>query len=150
MAARATRFLADADELLLPDLILAEAVYVLESFYKVDRPRVAELARAVLVTPADKMLPEETVRESTRGTSLHPARQGVLHQTLAHGRAVLDNIKAALAFRRFSRRTRPAVLTKWELISLHTHLPKGDTTGDRSLGPTARHAHRRDRESPRT
>ena len=32
-AARATRYLETADELLLPDLILAEVAYVLESFY---------------------------------------------------------------------------------------------------------------------
>ena len=48
LAARATRFLEDADELLLADLIVAETVYVLESFYEVERRRVAELARAVL------------------------------------------------------------------------------------------------------
>jgi predicted nucleic acid-binding protein len=48
LAARATRFLRDADELLLADLILAETVYVLESFYELERPRVAELARAIV------------------------------------------------------------------------------------------------------
>ena len=47
-ARRATAFLEDADELLLPDLIVAEVVYVLESFYEVERERVAELARAVI------------------------------------------------------------------------------------------------------
>lgn len=48
LAERATRFLADADELLLPDLIAAEVVYVLESFYEVARPQVAEALRAVI------------------------------------------------------------------------------------------------------
>ena len=48
LAARATRFLQDADELLLPDLILAEVVYVLESFYEVPRDRVAAIARTIL------------------------------------------------------------------------------------------------------
>ena len=48
LAARATRFLQEADELLLPDLILAEVVYVLESFYEVPRDRVAEIARTIL------------------------------------------------------------------------------------------------------
>ena len=47
-AARATRFLAEADELLLADLIVAEVVYVLESFYEVERSRVAELVRSIL------------------------------------------------------------------------------------------------------
>ncbi|MGH2935780.1 MAG: PIN domain-containing protein [Gaiellaceae bacterium] len=51
-ARRATAFLRRADELLLPDLIVAEVVYVLESFYEVERERVAELVRAVIGFPA--------------------------------------------------------------------------------------------------
>ncbi len=51
-AAAATAFLRDADELLLPDLVLAEVVYVLESYYKVPRVDVAEFARAVVSFPA--------------------------------------------------------------------------------------------------
>ena len=51
-ARRATAFLAAADELLLPDLIVAEVVFVLESFYEVDRERVAELVRAAIGFPA--------------------------------------------------------------------------------------------------
>jgi predicted nucleic acid-binding protein len=51
-AARAARFLATADELLLTDLVLAEVVYVLESFYEVPRARVAQLARAIIAFPA--------------------------------------------------------------------------------------------------
>jgi predicted nucleic acid-binding protein len=51
-AARATKFLAGADELLLADLVVAEVVYVLESFYQVPRERVAELARAIIAFPA--------------------------------------------------------------------------------------------------
>lgn len=51
-ARRATAFLAASDDLLLPDLVVAEIVYVLESFYEVERRRVAELVRAVLGSPA--------------------------------------------------------------------------------------------------
>ncbi len=51
-ARRATAFLAAADELLLPDLIAAEVVFVLESFYEVERERVAELVRAVIGFPS--------------------------------------------------------------------------------------------------
>lgn len=51
-ARQAGAFLATADELLVPDLIVAEVVYVLESFYEVDRARVAELVRAVIGFPA--------------------------------------------------------------------------------------------------
>jgi predicted nucleic acid-binding protein len=50
-AARATKSLAAADELLLPDLIVAEVVYVLESFYEVGRRQVAELVRAIISFP---------------------------------------------------------------------------------------------------
>ena len=51
MAARATALLAGGERLLLADLILAECVYVLESFYEVDRPRVALLMRSALALP---------------------------------------------------------------------------------------------------
>ena len=50
-AARATRLLSQADRLLLPDLIVAETVYVLESFCEVPRARVAELVRAIVAFP---------------------------------------------------------------------------------------------------
>lgn len=57
-ARRATAFLERADELLLPDLIVAETVFVLESFYEVKRPLVAELVRAVIGFPAIIVLDE--------------------------------------------------------------------------------------------
>jgi predicted nucleic acid-binding protein len=50
-AARATRLLSQADQLLLPDLTVAETVYVLESFYEVPRARVVELVRAIVAFP---------------------------------------------------------------------------------------------------
>lgn len=52
MAQRATAFLAEAEELLLADLIVAELVYVLESFYDVAPSDVARYARAVIAFPA--------------------------------------------------------------------------------------------------
>ncbi len=61
MAARATRALTDAGELLLADLIVAECVYVLESFYEVPRRRVAELMRAAIALPAIKTLDSATL-----------------------------------------------------------------------------------------
>ena len=48
LAARATAYLAGAEALILPDLILAEVVYVLESFYEVPRNQVAESARSIV------------------------------------------------------------------------------------------------------
>jgi predicted nucleic-acid-binding protein len=51
-ARRTTAFLARAEELLLPDLIVAEVVFVLESFYEAERKQLAELMRAVIGFPA--------------------------------------------------------------------------------------------------
>ena len=48
MAERATAFLADAAQLYLADLIVAETVYVLESFYKAPRDQIALAMRALL------------------------------------------------------------------------------------------------------
>ncbi|WP_067468957.1 PIN domain-containing protein [Nocardia amamiensis] len=50
MGKRATAFLAESDSLHLPDLILAEMVYVLQSVYRVARPQVAALSRALVGT----------------------------------------------------------------------------------------------------
>lgn len=57
-ARRATAFLSQAEELLLPDVIFAETIYVLESFYEVGRKRVVELMRAILAFPAIAVLNE--------------------------------------------------------------------------------------------
>jgi predicted nucleic acid-binding protein len=58
-AAAATAFLASAEELHLTDLVLAEVVYVLESYYKVPRKRVAELTRAIIGFPATVVADDE-------------------------------------------------------------------------------------------
>jgi predicted nucleic-acid-binding protein len=44
--------LSEPGPLLLADLILAECVYVLESFYEVEPARAAELMRAALALPS--------------------------------------------------------------------------------------------------
>ncbi|MGD0254923.1 MAG: PIN domain-containing protein [Acidimicrobiales bacterium] len=48
MAVRATAYLNDELELLLTDLVVAETVYVLESFYEAPREQVAEAIRSLL------------------------------------------------------------------------------------------------------
>jgi len=48
MAGRATAFLASQPELYLADLIVAETVYVLESFYKAPRDQVATAMRSLI------------------------------------------------------------------------------------------------------
>jgi predicted nucleic-acid-binding protein len=56
MARRATAFLASGERLLVADLVLAECIYVLESFYEVDRTRVASLMRAAVALPGIQTL----------------------------------------------------------------------------------------------
>ena len=59
-ARRATAWLAGRHQLILVDLVLAELVYVLESFYERPREEVAALARSLLamesIQPADNLL----------------------------------------------------------------------------------------------
>ncbi|HEY8741273.1 MAG TPA: PIN domain-containing protein [Candidatus Dormibacteraeota bacterium] len=59
LAARATRYLSESNDLQWPDLIVAETVYVLESFYEVERAQVAFMIRAALAFPAIEVVDEE-------------------------------------------------------------------------------------------
>lgn len=59
MAKRATAALARKGPLLLLDLVVAEAIYVLESYYEVERARVAELMRAALALPSIATVSDE-------------------------------------------------------------------------------------------
>lgn len=52
MAARATAYLESERELLVTDLVAAETVYVLESFYEVPRQQVAEAVRSLIAFEA--------------------------------------------------------------------------------------------------
>lgn len=61
MAAWPRAVLGAADELLLADLVVAECVYVLESYYEVERERVAELMRAALALPSIKTVDSGTL-----------------------------------------------------------------------------------------
>ena len=72
LAARATAFLGQAGELLLEDVIVAETVYVLESFYEVPAEEVARLVRSIIafdpikVMNAPRMLRSLEVYETHR------------------------------------------------------------------------------------
>ena len=61
MAARATAALGSGEDLLLADLVVAECVYVLESFYEVERERVADLMRSVIGSQQIKTLDPVTL-----------------------------------------------------------------------------------------
>ncbi len=51
-AAAATTLLRSASNLVLADLIVAETVYVLESYYRESRERIAQWMRSVIAFPA--------------------------------------------------------------------------------------------------
>lgn len=51
-ASRATAALGSGRTLLLTDLVAAECVYVLESFYEVGRKQIASLLRAAIAMPS--------------------------------------------------------------------------------------------------
>ena len=70
-ATRATRYLRAADELLLPDLILAEVAYVLESFYETPRAQVATTLRAVLAFPAIRVLDADLLQRAVEVYEVH-------------------------------------------------------------------------------
>ena len=71
MASRATRYLETADELLLPDLILAEVAYVLESFYETPRAQVASTLRAVLAFPAIRVVDADLLQRAVEVYEVH-------------------------------------------------------------------------------
>lgn len=71
LAARATRYLADADELLVPDLILAEVAYVLESFYEAPRAQVATTLRSVLAFPAIRVIDADLLQRTVEVYEVH-------------------------------------------------------------------------------
>ena len=56
MAARAAAYLASGDELYLPDLIVAETVYVLESSYEVELDQIARAMRSLIAFDAIVMV----------------------------------------------------------------------------------------------
>lgn len=70
-AKRATRYLAHADELLLPDLVFAEVAYVLESYYEVRRKPLAETLRAILAFPAIRVLDAELLQRAVEVYEVH-------------------------------------------------------------------------------
>jgi predicted nucleic acid-binding protein len=70
-ATRATRYLRRADELLLPDLILAEVAYVLESYYDMPRAQVSETLRAVLAFPAIRVVDAELLQRTVEVYDVH-------------------------------------------------------------------------------
>jgi predicted nucleic acid-binding protein len=70
-AVRATRLLENAGELLIPDLILAEIAYVLDSFDETPRTQVADTLRAVLAFPAIRVVDAELLQRAVEVYDVH-------------------------------------------------------------------------------
>ena len=64
MAVRATRYLREATTLLLVDIVVAELVFVLESYYRQPRGAVAQAIRAVIGFPAVRLIDGDLVRRA--------------------------------------------------------------------------------------
>ena len=75
MAAQATAALATADELQLADVVFAECVYVLKSFYELKRQRVAELMRAALALPSIKTIDRSSLLRALEVYEAWPSRR---------------------------------------------------------------------------
>ena len=71
-AERATRYLDEADELLLPDLIFAEVAYVLESFYEIPRPDLARMLRDLLDFEAVRVVDSDILQRTIELFETHP------------------------------------------------------------------------------
>jgi predicted nucleic-acid-binding protein len=71
MAQRATAALAGEEQLLLTDLVLAECVYVLESFYEVERVRVAMLMRSAIALASVEVVDASLLLRALEVYELH-------------------------------------------------------------------------------
>ncbi len=71
LAERATGYLASADDLRLPDLIVAEVAYVLESVYETPRTQVATTLRSILAHPPIRVADAELLLRSIEVYEVH-------------------------------------------------------------------------------
>jgi predicted nucleic-acid-binding protein len=96
-AARATRFLAEAPALVLTEIVAAELVYVLESFYEVARADVAHLVRAVIAFPS---IETERPAELVRALQLYEVERLDFAEATLVARAEATAIRAIASFDR--------------------------------------------------
>lgn len=64
MAVRATRYLRAARALLLADVIAAELVFVLESYYDLPRARIASTMRSLFALPAIRLIDSDLLHRA--------------------------------------------------------------------------------------
>ena len=105
-AARATRMLSQAGQLLLPDLTVAEVVDVLESVYRVPRPRVAELVRAIVAFPSVEVADEPVL---LRALEIYEVHRLDLADAYLVAEAETSGVNAVASFGKTIERSRPCV-----------------------------------------
>jgi predicted nucleic-acid-binding protein len=100
-ARRATAALRDADRLLVTDVVFAECVFVLESYYEAPRGQVAAAMRALLAMPAVAVVDASTL---LRALAVYEEQR--LHFAEAHlvAQAEATGVGAVLSFDRALRR----------------------------------------------
>ncbi len=106
MAARATAALAGDEELLLADLVLAECVYVLESFYEVERVRVAELMRAAIALPTIKTVDQSSL---LRALEIYEVHRLDFAEAYLVAQAEATGVQTVLSFDKTIDRVTPAI-----------------------------------------
>lgn len=97
MAKRATAVLAGKGPLLLADLVLAECVYVLESFYEVGRTQVADLMRAAIALPSISVI---DARLLLRSFELYETARLDFAEAYLVASAEATDVRAVLSFDR--------------------------------------------------
>ncbi len=95
--ARATAALRGAERLLLADVVVAECVYVLESFYDVERPRIAELMRAAIALPSISVLDAPALR---RALEIYEHDRLDFAEAYLVAQAEMTGVRAVLTFDR--------------------------------------------------
>ena len=60
-AKQATRTLSSLETWLLSDIVIAEAIYVLQKVYSVDRPTISDVMKSLIAFPSIQVVDEPTV-----------------------------------------------------------------------------------------
>jgi predicted nucleic acid-binding protein len=96
-ARRATALLRGRHELILTDLILAEMVYVLESFYERPRSEISEMTRALLALPSIAVVDHDLV---LRAVELYEAKRLDFAEAYLAALAELSDVRHVASFDR--------------------------------------------------
>lgn len=96
-ARRATVFLQEADELILTDLVFAEVIYVLESYYERPAAEVASLARSLLALDSVAVADQDLL---LRSLDLYESQRLDFAEAYLAGMAEVSGIENVASFDR--------------------------------------------------